>query len=259
MSTPRVSRRTLLVGLIGAMTLALVALVVIVVLVMGRLGDWGSAAIDKVTGATATVVAQSGEEATRMLEETKGAIAGTEAARALQDATTSVERTREALADPQAALDRAVDGAINSATQDVTRSVAAATAAATAAAAAAAAAAAPAVTERIDAATGALNALAAVDPKPWPQGLALRQTQFRQDGAVAEYAYVSLAPGFDLAGMRRELAALGYVEHVLALDATTLEAMYRGERQLLLTATLRDGLHHITVRDVTAPVPAAGA
>lgn len=251
MSTSRVSGRTLLVGIIGAITLALLALVVVVILVMGRLTEWGSAAIDKVTGATATVVAQSGEEATRMLEETTGAIAGTEAARALQDARTSVERTREALADPQAALDRAVDGAIDSATQDVTRSVAVATAAA----AAAAAAAAPEVTGRIDAATDALNALAATDPQPWPQGLALRQTQFRQDGAVAEYAYVSLAPGFDLAGMRRELATLGYVEHVLALDATTLEAMYRGERQLLLTATLRDGLHHIAVRDVTAAAP----
>ncbi len=252
MTTSGISRRTLLVGLIGALTLALVALVLVVVLAMGRLSDWGSAALDKVTGATASVVAQSGEEAARVLEETKGAMAGSEAARALQDARTSVERTREALADPQAALGRAVDGAIDSATQDVTRSVAVAAAAATAAAAAAA----PAVTERIDAATGALNALAGTDPQPWPQGLALRQTQFRQDGAVAEYAYVSLAPGFDLDGMRRQLVALGYAEHVLALDASTLEAMYRGERQLLLTATLRDGLHYITVRDVTAPNPA---
>ena len=255
MSTPRISRRTLLVGLIGAMMLAAVALVVVVVLVMGRFTEWGSAALDRLTGATATVVAQSGGEATRVLEETQGAIAGSEAARALQDARTSVERARAALADPQAAFDRAVDGAIDSATQDVTRSAAVAAAAATAAAAAAA----PAVTGRIDAATGALNALAGTDPQPWPKGLALRRTQFRQDGAVAEYAYVSLAPGFDLAGMRRQLTALGYVEHVLALDASTLEAMYRGERQLLLTATLRDGLHYITVRDVTAPVPAAGA
>lgn len=249
MNSSRISRRTLLVGLLGVATLVLLALAVVVALAMGRLSEWGSTALDKVMGATATVVAQSGDEATRVLEETKGAIAGTEAARALQDARTSVERTREALADPRAALDRAVDGAIDSATQDVTRSVALATAAATAAAAAAA----PAVTDRIDAATDALNALAGPDPQPWPQGLALRQTQFRQDGAVAEYAYVSLAPGFDLAGMRRDLAALGYVEHVLALDASKLEAMYRGERQLLLAATLRDGLHHITVRDVTAP------
>ncbi|MCX7034705.1 MAG: hypothetical protein NT046_12210 [Arenimonas sp.] len=250
MNTSRVSRRTLLVGFLGAAALALIALVVVAVLAVGRLSEWGSAAIDKVSGATATVVAQSGEEATRVLEETKGAIAGTEAAQALQDARTSVEQARDALADPQAALDRAVDGAIDSATQDVTRSVAVAAAAATAAAAAAA----PAVNERIDAATGALNALAATDPQPWPQGLALRQTQFRQDGAVAEYAYVALAPGFDLAGMRRQLVELGYVEHVLALDASTLEAMYRGDRQLLLTATLRDGLQHITVRDVTPAV-----
>jgi lysylphosphatidylglycerol synthetase-like protein (DUF2156 family) len=254
MTTSGISRRTLLVGLIGALTLALVALVLVVVLAMGRLSEWGSAAIDKVTGATATVVAESGDEATRVLEETKGALAGTEAARALQDARASVERTREALADPQAALDRAVDGAIDSATQDVTRSVAAAAAATTAAAAAAA----PAVAGRIDEATRTLNALAGTDPQPWPQGLALRQTQFRKDGAMAQYAYVSLAPEFDLAGMRRQLVALGYVENVLALDASTLEAMYRGERDLLLTATLRDGLHHITVRDVTAPVPAGG-
>jgi F0F1-type ATP synthase membrane subunit b/b' len=249
MNSSRISRRTLLAGFIGAVTVALLAMVVVVVLAMGRLSEWGSTALDKVMGATATVVAQSGEEATRVLEETKGAIAGTEAARALKDARTSVERTREVIADPQAAIERAVDGAIDSATQEVTRSVAVA-AAATAAAAAAAS---PAVTGRIDAAADALNSLAGPDPQPWPRDLALRQTQFRQDGAVAEYAYVSLAPEFDLAGMRRDLAALGYVEHVLALDASTLEAMYRGERQLLLTATLRDGLHHIIVRDVTAP------
>ncbi|MBW8368923.1 MAG: hypothetical protein K0M70_13830, partial [Arenimonas sp.] len=124
MNTSRVSRRTLLVGVFGTLALGMLALVVVVVLAMGRLSEWGSAALDKVTGATATVVAQSGEEATRVLEETKGAIAGTEAARALQDARTSVERTREALADPQAALDRAVDGAIDSATREVTGSVA---------------------------------------------------------------------------------------------------------------------------------------
>lgn len=255
MNTSRVSRRTLLVGLVGTLALGLLALVVVVTLVLGRLGEWGSAAIDKVSDATATVVAQSGDEATRVLEESKDAIAGTEAARALQDARTSVERTREALADPQAALDRAVDGAIDSAAREVTDSVAVAAAAATAAAAAAA----PEVTERLDAATDALNALAGSDPQPWPKGLALRQTQFRQEGAVAEYAYVALAPGFDLDGMRRELVALGYVEHVLALDASTLEAMYRGDRQLLLTATLRDGLQHITVRDVTVPASAPPA
>lgn len=254
MNTSRVSRRTLLVGLVGTLALGLLALVVVVILVLGRLGEWGSAAIDKVSDATATVVAQSGDEATRVLEESKDAIAGTEAARALQDARTSVERTREALADPQAALDRAVDGAIDSATREVTDSVAVAAAAATAAAAAA-----PEVTERLDAATDALSALAGSDPQPWPKGLALRQTQFRQEGAVAEYAYVALAPGFDLEGMRRELVALGYVEHVLALDASTLEAMYRGDRQLLLTATLRDGLQHITVRDVTVPASAPPA
>lgn len=249
MNTSGISRRTLLFGFIGAVTIALLALVVVVVLAVGQVGAWGSAALDRFTGATATAVAQSGQEATRVLEETKGAIAGTEAARALLDARTAVERAQEALADPQAALDRAVDGAVDAASRDVSRSVA--VAAATAAAAAAAAA--PAVTQRINEATGALNALAGTDPQPWPQGLALRQTQFRQQGTVAEYSYVALAPEFDLDGMRRQLVALGYVEHVLALDASTFEAMYRGDRQLLLTATLRDGLQHLNVKDVTGP------
>lgn len=185
------------------------------------------------TDATVGVVSQSGEYATRALEETQGAMAVTEATRALEDAKTSFERTRDALADPEAVLARAADVAV----QDVTSKVAAT-----------AAAAAPAMAERLEAL--ALNSSAGPDPKPWPKGLALRQTEYRQAGTVTEYAYVALAPGFDLRQMRQELIALGYAEHVLVQDRSALEAVYRGDRQLFLTATLRDGRQYISVRDV---------
>ena len=239
MNISKLPRRTILLGLAGAVVLGMSALVVVVLIVIGRFTEWGSVALDRVTDATVGVVSQSGEYATRALEETQGAMAVTEATRALEDAKTSFERTRDALADPEAVLARAADVAV----QDVTLKVAA-----TAAVAATSAAAAPAMAERLEAL--ALNSSAGPDPKPWPKGLALRQTEYRQAGTVTEYAYVALSPGFDLSQMRQELIALGYVEHVLVQDRSALEAVYRGDRQLFLTATLRDGRQYISVRDV---------
>jgi len=228
----RLSPRTIVLGLAGAAVFGMLAIVVAFI-VIWRSTEWNSAALAKMADATVAMVSGSGEHATRVLEGTEGAAAVTEAARALEDARTSFDRTRDALADPQAALASAADVAV----QDVTRAVAAS-----------AAAAAPALAERVDAM--AFNSSTGPDPQPWPKGLALRQTQYRQAGEVTEYAYVSLAPEFDLGQMRQKLIALGYVEQVLAQNRSALEVMYRGERQLFLTATLRDGRQHINIRDL---------
>lgn len=228
----KLSPRNIILGLAGAALLGMFALVVAVV-VIWRSTEWNSGALAKMADSAAALVSQSGEHATRALEGTHGTVAVAEAARALEDARTSFDRTRDALADPQAALASVADVAV----QDVTRAVAVT-----------AAAAAPALAERVDAMV--LNSSAGPDPRPWPKGLALRQTQYRQAGEVTEYAYVALAPGFDLGQMRQKLIALGYVEQVLAQNQSALEAVYRGERQLFLTATLRDGRQHINVRDL---------
>jgi len=228
----KLSPRTILLGLAGAAMFGVFALVVAVI-VIWRSTEWDSGSLAKVADATAALVSRSGEHATRALEGTQGTMAVAEAARALEEARTSFDRTRDALTDPQAALASVADVAV----QDVTRAVAAT-----------AAAAAPALLDRVDAM--ALNSSAGPDPQPWPKGLALRQTQYRQAGAVTEYAYVALAPGFDLAQLRQQLIALGYVEQVLAKNGSALEAVYRGERQLFLTATLRDGRQHINIRDL---------
>ncbi|MCX7042765.1 MAG: hypothetical protein NT117_08820 [Gammaproteobacteria bacterium] len=231
----KLSPRTIVLGLAGAAVFGMLAIVVAFI-VIWRSTEWNSAALAKMADATVAMVSGSGEHATRVLEGTQGAAAVTEAARALEDARTSFDRTRDALADPQAALASAADGAI----QDATRAVAAT--------AATAAAVAPALADRVDAM--ALNSSTGPDPQPWPKGLALRQTQYRQAGEVTEYAYVALAPEFDLGQMRQKLIALGYVEQVLAQNRSALEVMYRGERQLFLTATLRDGRQHINIRDL---------
>lgn len=240
------SRRTLLVGLAGLLAFGLLALVAVVV-ALGSLLGWGSSALEKVTNATTAVVAQTREEATRELEKAKGDVAAAvataatsseEAAKALEDARTTVAGAREVLAEPEAALDRVTEAVA----VDLERS-----------AAAAAAAALPVLSERADAANRALNALAGPDPASWPTGLALRQTHYHQGKTVTEYAYVA-TEGFRLTQLRERLVAQGYTEHVIAEGSGALEAVYRGNQQLLVSATPRDGRLLIEVREIPLAV-----
>ena len=243
------SRRTLLLGIAGLLAVGLLAIVA-VVFALGSLLGWGSTALDKVTDATAAVVAQTREEATRELEKAKGDVAAAvataatsseEAARALEEARTTVADAREALAEPQAALNRVTDAVA----LDLERS-----------AAAAAAAALPVLSERADAANRALNALAGPDPTSWPTGLALRQIHYRKGERATEYAYVA-TEGFTLGQLRERLVEQGYAEHVIAEADGALEAVYRADRQLVLSASTRDGQQYLDVREMALAVPAS--
>ncbi|WP_156968979.1 hypothetical protein [Arenimonas metalli] len=242
------SRRTLLVGLAGLLALGLLVLVA-VVFALGSVMGWGTAALDKVTDATTAAVAQTREDATRELEKAKSDVAAAvataatsseEATRALEDARTAVAGARDALAEPEAALNRVTDAV----TLEAER-----------AAAAAVVAAAPVLAERADAAGRVLDALAGPDPELWPKGLPLRQVHYRKGESVTEYGYEA-TEGFDLAQMREQLVALGYTEHVIAEGGDALEAVYRGPQQLVLSASLREGRQVIDVREAPLAVPA---
>lgn len=252
MNSSNPARRTILIAFAGTLVLGVLALVVLSAFALWRLTEWGSGAIDKVTDATVAAVSLSREEATRVLEDAKGSFATSvaavalskeEAARALQDAKASVattrERAKEALANPEGAVQRAADAAA----QDVSRTLAAAVAAV-----------APVVSGHAESAARSLEALAARDPTSWPEGLALKQTHFRQLGGVTEYAYVAVVPDFRLNELRAQLVDLGYTEHVIAEGEGSLEAVYRGDHQLLLSATTRKGRQHIDVREVPLAV-----
>ena len=91
-------------------------------------------------------------------------------------------------------------------------------------------------------------------PAAWPEGLALTQVHYRQVGDVTEYSYVAEASSFELQALREQLIDLGYAEHVMAEGEGMLEAVYRGERQLLLSATTRDSEQRIDVREVPRAV-----
>ncbi len=252
MNSSNPARRTILVGFAASLVLGVLALVVIAGFALWQLTEWGSVALDKVTDSTVAAVSQSREDATRVLADAKGTVATTvaavaiskqEAARALEEAKASVATTREqaaqALGEPEAALQRAADAAIG----DVSRSLAAA-----------AAAMAPVVSEHATTAARSLGALAGRDPAPWPQGLSLKQVHFRKVGGVTEYAYVAVVPDFQLKQLREQLVELGYTEHLLSEGQGSLEALYRGKQQLLLSATTRDGRQHIDVREVPLAV-----
>jgi hypothetical protein len=234
-------------GVVGLLAVGLLALMA-VVFALGSLLGWGSSALDKVTVAAAAVVAQTREEATRELEKAKGevaaavataAVSSEEAARALDEAKTTIAGAREALVEPEAALNRATEAVA----MEVERT-----------AAAAAAAALPVLSERVDAAGRALEPIAGPDPTAWPQGLALRQIHYRKGERATEYAYVA-TEGFDLAQLRARLLAQGYSEHVIAEADGALEAVYRGERQLVLSVSTRNGHQHLDVREMALAVP----
>ena len=248
------SHRTLLLALAGALGLGVLALVVAAAVALWHLTEWGSGAISKVTDATVAAVAPFREDAARAIADAKGAAVTTaaavalsreEAAGALEEAKASIATTREraaqALAQPQVALQRAADDAAT----DLTRSLAAA-----------ALAVAPVVSQHADSAARSLNALASRDPQAWPAGLALKQTHVREVGEMTEYAYVASEPTFQLAQLREQLRQIVYTEQVTAEGEGWLEAVYRGERQLLLSATTREGLQHIDVREVPLAEPA---
>ena len=219
MSSSNTARRTLLLGLAAGV----LALIAVALFTLWQLSAWGSGALSKVTDATMAAVSQSPD-----------------AARALDSARTTVADARGAVAEPEAALNRAADAA----TQAVARTVAAA-----------AGAAGPVVSERVQSAMRPLASMARQDPKLWPDGLALRQLHYRQSGAVTEYWYAAAA-GFKLPQLREQLVALGYAEHVIAEGEGTLEAVYRRDRQLLLSATTRDGRQYIDVRELPLALPA---
>jgi predicted negative regulator of RcsB-dependent stress response len=241
------SPRTILVCVAGLLAVGLVLVAGLVLALVGFMG-WGATALEKVNVATSAVVSQAREEATRELDQAKDEVAAAvatatssseEAARALQDASTTVAGVREALAEPEAALNRVTDAVA----QEVERT-----------AVAAAAAAVPVLSEQAESAKRALDALSGPDPAAWPEGLALRQLDYRKGERVTEYAYVA-TEGFDLAGMREQLVALGYAEHVIAEGGGGLEAVYRGDRQLVLSAFTRDGQQYIDLQETELAAP----
>lgn len=250
MTTLPVSRRTALLGLAGVSIVGIFALVGVTLFALWHLTGWSSGALDRVTDATMATVAATREDGAREIEEAKaevvatvGAVAQTnaEAARAMEETRRAVDAAQGLIADPQAALDRAAEAGAN----EIARNVADA-----------AAVAAPDISEQLAPATAVLSALSAQHPQHWPNDAALRQLHRRQAGSTSEYAY-SAAPGFELSKLRQHLVAQGYTEHVLAEAPGSFEAVYRAERQLLVSASTSDAGQRIEVREMPLASPKA--
>jgi hypothetical protein len=244
MSSSHPARRRLLLGVAAGFVFAIVALTIGAGFALWRLTAWGTTALDEVTDATVAAVEPLQQDAVRALQESKGAVATTMAAfvldkeqaiRRLGDAEAVVSdaeaRIAQALGDPSAAL------------RDATHDVAEEASRALVAAAAAVHGAGSAVSPGEDAS-------ASRKPEAWPEGHALRQVHYRRVGDAAEFRYVADAPGFRLDPLRQQLIEAGYEEDVISEREGSLEAVYRGERALLLSVTLRGDRTHIDVREV---------
>lgn len=245
------TRRTILL-LAATFALVLLVLGVIVATAVWRLTEWGSSTLDKVTDATLATVSRSREDATHVLQDAKGTLAAKVAAIALSDETTarsieeaktSIASVREHAAQVLAESDATFQRAAEAATQDASRT-----------AAVAAGALAPIVSEYTGLVTRSLDAFAGRDPNPWPQDLPLDRMHVRQVGAVTEYTYEATGAVVPLTQLRQKLVDLGYTADVVAEGATSLEASYRGDRQLLLKEITRDGRQRIDVRETPLAV-----
>lgn len=252
MTTVTLGRRTMLIAIAATLAGVVLAVVIVGAIAVWRLTEWGTTALDKATDAAVAAVEPLRQDAARVIEDSKGAVAATAAAVAL----TKEQATRE-LGDAKAAVGEAKARAAQAMTEpqavlrDVTQD---ATQEATRALAAAAAAAAPAIDEGVDAATRVLDSSLPRDPEAWPKNLALRQVHYRRTGDVSEFSYLAVVPGFHLDALRKQLIEAGYEEHVIAQGEGSLEAVYRGKRQLLLSATTREDQQHIDVREVPLTV-----
>ncbi len=212
--------RSVVATLLGAAALIVLLLVVIAVVALQRFSAWGTTALDQVTDATTAAVSQSRDEAARALTEARQRLASTR------------DRATQAVAEPEQALNRAADAAAD----EVTRGLSAAAAA---------------VSGRVASASQILDSVAGPDPQPWPTDALLRQTHYLSTAAATEYGYISTMPDFPLARLRELLVGMGYVEHVISERDGALEALYRRDQQLLLSASKQaDGRLRVDVREM---------
>lgn len=265
------NRRGLLFGIIGIAIVTILALLLAIAVALWRMSEWGAEALGNVTDSTITAVAESRQEAARVLEDAKATAAmtrdvaaqalaepqaalqraaqdaGQDATQILAEATSTLEQTRaqaaQVLAEPQAAVDRAVAAAGQQAARELV---------------VASAAAGSAVSAKLESVSRAVTAVAGRDPKLWPAALPIRRVSFAESNAVAEYAYIAETDRFEVKDLRKRLVELGYLEQVIGERPGSFEALYRADRQLLLAASTRDGRLHIDVRDtpITAPTGA---
>ncbi len=252
MKLPNPSRRPLLIGIAATLAFGVIAVVVLTAVVLWRLTEWGSETVNQLTEAATAVVAPLREDAQRAVTETKATVANSVAAvanpqeelrRAVADASSSVAQVKERAAQVLGEHEAVVRNLGEATAQDASQTVAAA-----------AASIAPVVAGHLEAAQ-ALIPRVARDPTTWPEGLALKQIHYRQAGDVTEYSYLAAVPAFDLKTLREQLIGLGYAEHVLAEGEGTLEAVYRGEHQLLLSATTLGSEQRIDVRELPKAGP----
>ncbi len=218
--------RSVVATLLGVAALIVLLLVVIAAVALQRFSAWGTTALDKVTDATTAVVSQSRDEAARALTEARQRLASTR------------DRATQAVAEPEQALNRVADAAAD----EVTRSLSAA---------------ATAVSGGMASASQILDSVAGPDPHPWPTDALLRQTHYLSTATATEYGYISTMPDFPLARLRELLVGMGYVEHVISERDGALEALYRRDQQLLLSASKQaDGRLRVDVREMpVAPSP----